>query len=347
MPHQVTLLIPTIGRANLLTYVLDGLCRQSYGDFDVLVVSKSADCEIKSIVDRFSKLLDIRCLVQKQGGLIEAYNEGIHEAKGKIIMFLDDDAVPDPHCVEEHISTYERYSVSGVSGEVVPTQFVNGKLKPIEGGSEIISIYKEPAILRRIGEKLWSSPLKGQEGYLAYISKAGYSRKNIYLPRGEIVESLLCMAANMSVLASTVKGYRMPTSFLKRGIDFEQILGWKLWKNRHRTVFNPKPKVYHILHGETASRFLNEKNALQATVEDELVFYYLLKEGEKLSKMHRIVSILHSSLVHVRKIRYNWRYETSVLKGIFLGNIIGFKWLLSNKFKGAYLPANDDLIECV
>jgi len=343
MPHQVTLLIPTIGRANLLTYVLDGLCRQSYGDFDVLVVSKSADCEIKSIVDRFSKLLDIRCLVQKQGGLIEAYNEGIHEAKGKIIMFLDDDAVPDPHCVEEHISTYERYSVSGVSGEVVPTQFVNGKLKPIEGGSEIISIYKEPAILRRIGEKLWSSPLKGQEGYLAYISKAGYSRKNIYLPRGEIVESLLCMAANMSVLASTVKGYRMPTSFLKRGIDFEQVLGWKMWKNGHKMIFNPRAKVYHVLHGQSMSRLHGIENVFQAIMEDELVFYYLFLEGENLSIKHRMISSLFNALVHLKKVSENWRYELAVLKGILFGNLIGLKWIISRKFGGSYMPIEDAL----
>jgi len=345
MPPYVTVLIPTVGRPHLLEYVFDGLRGQSFTDFGVLLVARPGDIGTMEVAERFSDFLDIKIIFQERQGLIEAYNEGIHNADGDVIVFLDDDAVPDSNCIREHVLTYERLNVSGVSGDVIPAYSSDGSLKPVHGSSEVVSFYKEPKILRMFGDKFWNCPLEGQEGYLAYISKAGYSRKNIYFAHRGVVNSLLCMAANMSVLASAVKDFQIPSSFLRRGIDFEQVLGWMLWKNGYKTVFNPKAKVYHILHGQTMSRSHGVKSVLQAIMEDELVFYYLLMEGEKLSKRHRIVSLLYNFLAYIKKTKYNYRYEISILKGIFLGNIIGLKWIVSRKIGGVYSPIQDAILK--
>jgi len=161
----------------------------------------------------------------------------------------------------------------------------------------------------------------------------------------KIANSLLCMGANTSILTSALKNFQIPTSFLKRGIANEQIIGWNLWRNGHTMVFNPRAKVYHIRHGQTLSRFLDVKNIFQATIENELLFYYLLPIEEKLSKMHRIVSLLYNSLVHIKKLRENWRYEMPILSGILFGNLIGLKWLISRKIGGSYIPVQDALLQ--
>lgn len=341
----VTVLIPTVGRHNLLEYVFKGLINQSFKDFDILLVTRSGDVLTAEVAERFSENLNIKIVCQRKQGLIEAYNEGMKNADGEIIVCLDDDAVPDRDCIKEHVLTYERLNVSGVSGDVIPTHIVGSILRPRHGYSEVAGFYTEPKILQIVGDKLWNCPLHGQEGYLAYISKAGYSRKNINLLHKGIVDSLLCMAANMSVLASAVKDFEIPSSFLRRGIDFEQVLGWKMWKNGHRMVFNPKAKVYHILHGQTMSRSHGIKSVFQAVIEDELVFYYLLLEGGNVSVRHRTLSLLFNTLVHLKKINENWRYELAILKGIFFGNIIGFKWAVSRKFGGLYMPIKDELLK--
>jgi hypothetical protein len=152
------------------------------------------------------------------------------------------------------------------------------------------------------------------------------------------------MAANMSVLNSAVKGFRIPTSFLNRGIDFEQVLGWKLWRIGHRMIFNPRARVYHVQHGQTMSRSLDMGNVSKAFMEDELVFYYLFPMEEKLSKMHRIISLLYNSLVHIKKTRENQKYEMAVLRGILLGNLVGLKWIISRKISGSYMPTQDVLL---
>jgi len=345
MTQPVTVLIPTAGRPRLIEHTFNGLRSQNFNDFEVLLILRTGDVRTVEVVERFRKYLDIRVVFQKRQGLMEAYNEGIDNAKGDVIVFLDDDAVPESNCIMEHVLTYEQLDVSGVSGDVIPAYFVNGVLKPVTNSSEVASFYKESEILRVIGERFWNRPLEGQEGYLAYISKAGYSRKNIRLMCRGIVGSLLCMAANMSVLNSAVKGFRIPTSFLNRGIDFEQVLGWKLWRNGHRMVFNPRARVYHVRHGQTMSRSLDVGNVSRAFMEDELVFYYLFPVEERLSKMHRLISLLYNCLVHVSKTRENWKHETAALRGILLGNMIGVKWLISKKTGGSYTPLQNTILQ--
>lgn len=342
MQLDVTVLIPTIGRPYLLKQVFNGLTYQSFTDFRVLLIMRPDDFESLKVVEHFNGLLDIKVIFQKRHGLIEAYNEGIRNASGDIIVFFDDDAVPDSNCIKEHILTYEQFKVFGVSGDVIPAHIDGDILRPIYGSSEVLKFYKEPNILRFLGDKLWNRPLNGQENYLVYISRSGYSNKNINLPynRG-IVNSLLCMAANMSVRSLALKNLCLSSQFLKRGINFEQVIGWQLWKKGHRMVFNPKAKVYHIQHGQTVSRSLNARAITQAIIEEELLFYYLLPKENKLSKMHRTVSILYRSLIHTKKIKENRKYEMAVLKGIILGNIIGLKWLISRKIGGKYIPLKD------
>ncbi len=345
MSKKLTVLIPSAGRATLLKLTLDGLRLQNFKDFEVLLVLRSGDVESKKVSEQFNEYLDIKIHFQKSQGLIPAYNEGIDVANGEIILFLDDDAVPQPNCIKEHLLMYEQIGVSGVSGNVIPTCLADGVLKPHENCSDVVSFYEEPVFLRKIGEYFWNKPVEGQENFLAYISKAGYSRKNINLFSKEITDSLLCMAANTSVLVSALNGYRIPTSFLKRGIANEQVVGWNLWKNGHRMVFNPNAIVYHIQHGETLSRFLDVSNIFQATLENELLFYYLLPMEKNFSIMQRFVSLLYNSILHVKKVKKNRKHEISILRGILMGNLIGIKWMLSQKLGGSYVPIHDALFQ--
>jgi len=323
--RPATVLIPTAGRSHLLEYTLSGLRSQSFKDFEVLLVLRPNDTRTIEIAEDFKKYLDIRIIFQRRTGLIAAYNEGIQSAHGSVITFLDDDSIPNGDLIEEHLSTYDNIKVAGVSGDVIPTYLVNGDLRPLKDSSEILRLYDENEALSLIGRSLWNRPLEGQENYLTYISKAGYSQRNIRVDPKRVNNSLLCMAANMSVLCSTLKDFQIPESFLKRGIAFEQIVGWHLWKSGHRMVFNPKAKVYHVQHGETMSRSLSTNATRQAFIEDQLLFYYLLPREEKLSVMHRIVSVAFNALLHIKKAEDDWKYEMTILKAILLGNLIGLK----------------------
>jgi glycosyltransferase involved in cell wall biosynthesis len=333
MRYSVTVLVPSIGRPKLLEFALKGLMAQNFKDFEIFLILRKDDRKTIELVNYFKKSLDIQVTFQRRPGLLEAYKEGISKANGDIIFFQDDDAVAERNCIKEHVSTYNKYNIHGVSGEVFTACIRNERLKIFSNVSEITTnFYMGSGIAKVLGNKLLDVPIKGQEGYLSYLSKAGYFRTSIYLKHQNTINSLLCMAANMSILRSVINNCKLP-KFLRLGINFEQIIGWQLWKKGYKTFFNSKAKVYRIKHGRSMSRFLDIENILQAVIEDELVFYYLLLNGEKLSNMHRIASLIYRNVLHIKRIKNNWKSEMAILKGIFLGNITGLMETISGRLK--------------
>lgn len=111
MTKIATILIPTLGRPRLIKYVLNSLRSQSCNDFEVLLVLGFNDDETIKIAEKYAKFFDIRILLQKRKGLVEAYNEGIHNAHGEVLIFLDDDAIPLRDFVAEHLLMYERTGI--------------------------------------------------------------------------------------------------------------------------------------------------------------------------------------------------------------------------------------------
>ena len=335
---RVTVVIPTTGRSHFLNLTLEGLCSQAFKDFEVLLILKAPNANTLATVQKFSKLLKIKILLQKSNSLLGAYNEGINNATGEIIAFIDDDAVPESNWLSEHVLSYEIADVSGVTGDVVPTHTKNNILFQSEAASEILRFFNQPKLIATIGAKLWNRSLKGQENYLVYISKGGYSQKQSLAACAKKVNSLLYMATNMSIRKTALKDFLIPTSFTKLGIGFEQVISWHIWKNGQRTIFNPYTKVHHIIHGQTMSRFLKSKAISQAYAEEELLFYYLFSREKQLSIMHRIVSLAHRIMVHIRKFKGNWKKEWYVMSGIFVGNLLGLTWLISQKNHGSFIP---------
>jgi glycosyltransferase involved in cell wall biosynthesis len=102
---------------------------------DLVAAIESVQCqtvspiEIIVVVDHNISLLErvrthIRGVIalENQGmqGAAGARNSGVAASKGKIIAFLDDDAVAFPDWLEQHYSGYERADVLGVGGEIEP-----------------------------------------------------------------------------------------------------------------------------------------------------------------------------------------------------------------------------------
>ena len=82
----------------------------------MVVVFKPAGDATEKILKEYSKDLPIKTIMQKKGSITGAYNLGLKNANGQIIAFLDDDAVPYPNWLEEHVKTYGKYGgVGGVS----------------------------------------------------------------------------------------------------------------------------------------------------------------------------------------------------------------------------------------
>jgi glycosyltransferase involved in cell wall biosynthesis len=329
----VSIVIPTFRRAQLIGYALEGLTKQTYHNFEVLVVLKPSGDKTPQVINAYKNKLNIRLynFIRENGGCVtDQLNAGLKLASGDVILFLDDDAVPAPDWLENHINSYS-LGVGGVSGNVIPS-FLNGDVVvPVAGrSSEIIPEYH--VSMFDVGRKLWSCPIAGQEDFLVYISKAGIVDYNLSMAKqanSKVTKSLLGMGANMSVLRAPLKDFSFPA--WTYGVAWEQYLGWYLWKKGYVLLFNPNAKVSHLSHGQTLSRNLTDhKRMILRQVETQLLFFRLYGSEHSLSFMHRLSWVLLNFSLKIKHAQ-SLRDVTDLLKSIFIANISGFQILLSKK----------------
>lgn len=337
-------MIPTHRRAHLISYTLEELTKQTYDNFEVLVILKPSDDETEDIIKKFMRALDITLTIQEKGYVTDALNMGIKNARGDIVAFLDDDAVPLPNWLESHVKTYGKLKVGGVAGDVIPAILKEKKVVPIsDNQSEIIPNYNPFA--EKIGYKIWNKPLEGMENYLVYISKAGsvaYNTNLSNVARYHITKSLLGMGANMSVPSEIIKDFRLSRSWIL-GLAYEQFLGWYIWKKGYNLIFNPNAKVYHISHGQTLTRNIKaRKRNLLRIIENNLLFYRLCNLEKRLSWMHRITWLIYSNMINIKKLCKDKEIERVIgIKSTLYSEAIGLKWLISRKLGGKYSLLRD------
>lgn len=141
---KVSVVIITAGRRQCLPPCIDSLRRQTYSPLEIVVVVGPS----KDGSQGYAKTLtDAKvCSVDKLN-VAYARNEGVRQAGGEIIAFIDDDAVAHPRWLEELVSVFEREGprCGGVAGFVINE---NGPGRPIQAFNNTINDLGEPKELR-------------------------------------------------------------------------------------------------------------------------------------------------------------------------------------------------------
>jgi len=123
MSRFVSIIIPTYNRPYLLNYNLKALENQTYNNCEVILVvglPRPNGDGTEELIIKYQKnsSLNIKLFFEKKG-VIRQLNKGIESAKGDIIMFTDDDAIPPPDWVKNHVQTYSKSNIGGVAGDVI------------------------------------------------------------------------------------------------------------------------------------------------------------------------------------------------------------------------------------
>jgi glycosyltransferase involved in cell wall biosynthesis len=333
-----SVIIPTYKRGHIIDYALDGLTKQTFKNFEAVIVIRSSGDETEERVDSYADRLRIRKFtLSDRWQHWDQLNYGISKAQGSVLAFLDDDAVPLPNWLELQSQIYVGPNIGGIAGNVLTARIVNGNAVPMEQDASEIIIRYEPA-LENIGAYFWLKPLSGLENNLIYITKAGTVEKNTHFNANAHIKSVLGMGANMSVSRKAMGSFLFPP--LWTGSQWEQFLGWHLWRRGYALVFWPEIKVYHLAHGQTISRFIKDKNMISAREAGIVLFFYNLYGLEKqLSMMHKVVSTMFKSAEFIRKMAKDKDTYQAKLKGLIYGNLLGITWLISKGLKLKYTPS--------
>jgi hypothetical protein len=87
--------------------------------------------------------------------------------------------------------------------------------------------------------------------------------------------------------------------------------------------------------------YLNPTLRPVVAVEDELLFYRLYQNERQLSTIRKLESEVLRVARSLKYLKSNSMYHLRVVEGIFLGNIIGAKWMLSKRLGIPYSPLAD------
>lgn len=120
---KVSVVIPTCNRAERLKRVVESLLNQTYQDFEIIVVDDGSVDGTESMIKGLMKKepCQLAYFKQENKGPGSARNAGITHAKGELILFIDDDVLPAPNLLEEHISGHRRHPGENIAilGSVV------------------------------------------------------------------------------------------------------------------------------------------------------------------------------------------------------------------------------------
>lgn len=122
-----TICIPTYNRANTIINTIQSLKKQTYLDFEVIIVDDGSIDETEEVIKKLDWDKIVYCK-KKNGGKHTALNVGIEKAKGELFLVLDSDDVLVPNALSSMASIWENISNNKTICGIMGRCSENGKL---------------------------------------------------------------------------------------------------------------------------------------------------------------------------------------------------------------------------
>jgi GT2 family glycosyltransferase len=152
----VTVVIPTLSGGAELTQCLDSLERQTFQNFEIVVVDNGGELHLAPC-GRLSVIVNFRNV-----GFGAAVNQGINESKAPFVAALNDDTTVDPHWLESLIAAMNSRSDVGMCASQIRLDSQGlldsaGMLLGVDGTSKQRGHLEKPEAYARLEEALLPS----------------------------------------------------------------------------------------------------------------------------------------------------------------------------------------------
>ena len=119
--QQVSIVLPTYNRLARLQQVVTALEQQSYphGDLQLIIVADGATDGTNDYLAALQPSFAYIPVAQENGGAAPGRNTALKYATGDLVLFIDDDVVPGPELVAEHVAAHQQAEQAGRAGVVV------------------------------------------------------------------------------------------------------------------------------------------------------------------------------------------------------------------------------------
>ncbi len=116
---KATVIIPAYNAGKTIEKCLASLREQSFKDFETIVVDDGSKDKTPEIAKSFR---GVNLLQQENAGPAKARNKGAAKARGKILVFLDSDCVPEKNWLREMLAPFSDKTIAGVQGKYLNSQ---------------------------------------------------------------------------------------------------------------------------------------------------------------------------------------------------------------------------------
>ena len=134
---KISLITATLGRSDSLERLLISLVKQTYKNFELIIVDQNYDNRLFSIINKYSNKIHIKHLTSEKG-LSKSRNVGLKHVEGDIIGFPDDDCWYPQNLLMDIKNCFKGKYISGVivkvlneKGEVVFPGYNYGKSRKV------------------------------------------------------------------------------------------------------------------------------------------------------------------------------------------------------------------------
>ena len=117
-----SLIVPTHNRRELLARLLTGLERQHArgARFEVVVAVDGSTDGTDEMLAGLRTAYPLRVVSHAHGGAAAARNAAIAAASGDVLLFVDDDVIPQDGLIERHLAVHSRDPLAVVAGRMAP-----------------------------------------------------------------------------------------------------------------------------------------------------------------------------------------------------------------------------------
>ena len=97
----ISVVIPIYNAEDTLRECVQSVLRQSYPDYELILVDDGSSDNSSTICDEYANLVNVTIIHQQNKGRTAARHEGVKNAKGAWIAFVDSDDQLEPHALEK------------------------------------------------------------------------------------------------------------------------------------------------------------------------------------------------------------------------------------------------------
>jgi glycosyltransferase involved in cell wall biosynthesis len=112
----ISIVMPVYNAERYLIEAIDSILVQDYSDFEFIIINDGSTDQSKQIIHSFNDSRIVYLENDKNLGIVQTLNKGLHAAKGKFIARMDADDISLPHRFKQQINYLSEHPEIGVVG---------------------------------------------------------------------------------------------------------------------------------------------------------------------------------------------------------------------------------------